>query len=89
MNFPEGFIYLFFPLLILIIENLKESNNFIFNFVVYIGEISFTLYLFNYAYRILHMELGLRGAEGVIIYSLFLLIVSTIIEGLYIKLKSK
>jgi hypothetical protein len=71
----------------LLIENLKESSNFLFNFVVYIGEISFTLYLFNYAYRILHLELGLKGVEGIVIYSLFLLIFTTIIENIYNKLK--
>ncbi len=87
MDFPEGFIYLFFPLWVLFIENLKGVDNIIFNFVVYIGEISFTLYLFNYAYRILHLELGLKGVEGVIIYSLFLLVFTTIIENIYKRLK--
>jgi peptidoglycan/LPS O-acetylase OafA/YrhL len=89
IDYTKGSIYLFFPLFILIIENLKNSTNFIFKAIVYIGEISFTLYLFNYSYRIIHKEMNLHGISGIIVYFIFLVIFSSLIEATIKKISSK
>lgn len=100
MNYTQGFVYLFFPMYLMIIEQFKETENIPFKVVTFLGEISYSLYLFNYSYIVLgkmfnysYIVLGetevVKGIQKLIFYSISLIVISLIANEVNKILKNK
>lgn len=76
INYTTGFIYLFFPMYLMIIEQFKEMKNSLFKIITFLGEISYPLYLFNYSYRVISKTTNTEGVHGLVFNSIFLIVIT-------------
>ncbi|MGX5219795.1 acyltransferase family protein [Pseudomonas segetis] len=78
MSYTQGFIYLFFPCFLMLIEQCRDAKNFVFDFISYLGEISYSLYLFNYAYVTIFQSTDARGVKGLFLYAVYIFVIGII-----------